>query len=93
MEQVNPWILVGFNVLLGIAGFMGALWARRMESDMTEMRRTLAENSQRTNDRLAEKVGKDDLREFRQELRENFQRVFDGIDNMKDRIAEKADRA
>lgn len=108
MEQaaqgITPWVLIGFNVVLSIASLFGGLWLRRVESDMTELRKAitahgetmhqrLQEQSEVMHERLADKVGKDDFREFRAELRENFKQVFTRMDTMNERMAEKADRS
>lgn len=97
MEQpVSPWVLIGFNVLLGIASFFGAMWLRRMESDMRDMRKDQADALERQSQReiaiqqkLQGYVAKEDFREFRTEIQGNFSAVFDRLDRLVERIPHK----
>lgn len=91
-EQTS-WVQWGFNVLLGLVSFFGALWLRRMESDMEKMQ----EQSRRAAEKAAERelalqsqlrgyVSREDFAEFRQEQRQAFGQVFDRLDTLADRI-------
>lgn len=99
--QINnaTWLLVAFNILLAIAGFFGAKWLSRMERDMNDMRKVQSEAATHSAERelqfqreLQGYAGKADLTELRRELNTNFQRLFEGMQDMRDRIAAKADR-
>lgn len=78
--------------LMGLASLFGAAWLRRMEGDMAEMRKQMAEQVRETNDKLEKKVGKEDFTEFRTELRDNFRQVFTRMDGLREQISTKADR-
>lgn len=101
MEQItnlNPVLLV-VNVLLALASIFGGTWLKRMESDMRDLQRSHTEQQERQAKReiellekLNDKVAKDDFKDFRVEQRDNFQRLFEGIDDLRERINKKADR-
>lgn len=101
MEQVsnlNPVLLV-VNVLLTLASLFGGLWLKRMESDMRDMQRAHLEHRDLQGKReidvlekLNNKVSKDDFKDFRTEQRENFEKLFQGIDDLRERLNRKADR-
>jgi hypothetical protein len=95
-QPVSPWVLIGFNVLLGVASFLGAMWLRRMEQDMRDMQTAhqnqVSESAKRElalHEKLQNYVAKDDFREFRDEQRENFREVFNRIDALADRLPAK----
>jgi hypothetical protein len=96
-QPISPWVLIGFNVLLGVASFFGAMWLRKMESDMNDLRKahtdSLAQQNQREVqllEKLQNYVAKDDFREFRDENRRNFEAVFNRIDALADRLPVKS---
>lgn len=90
----NQYVLLAFNVLLGVCSVLGAMWLRRMESDMKSMQdkhdeaeRTAAQRELRLQEKLNDKVSKEDFREFLKENRDNFQGVFSRLETLADRIA------
>lgn len=87
--QLSTWILIAFNVLMGIVAFLGSSLIRRMEAEMIDLRRQQTEQAKTTSVELANKVDKHDFRDFREELRQNFRDIFDRMDALRDRIPGK----
>lgn len=96
-NQISQFVMLAINVLLGLVCSLGAMWIRRLEVDMKDLRdaHTKAMDSaslrelrlqEQLNDRY---VAKEDFREFRNEIRDNFREVFGKIDLVVDRLPPK----
>jgi Sec-independent protein translocase protein TatA len=93
------WILLGFNVVLGIAAFFGGMVMRDVSASIKELRKAdkeMAESLRNyaTKDELKESrtETRETLKEMRDEQRDSFQQVFQKLDSMTQQIAQKADR-
>lgn len=89
------FILLGFNILLSLVAFFGGMVIRGLRADVVALRLT--------DEKLAEKLNdfthKDDFKDFREEQRryqdENramLTKLFDRLDSMNEKLANKQDR-
>lgn len=76
------------QVALGLAGFFGGFIMKTLADDIKELKETQTG----LQNRLQDYVLKDEFREMRAEQRDNFRILFEKIDEVKENLANKADR-
>lgn len=88
------------NGLLSLVVFFGGMWVRDLAQAVKDLRmedqklaERLALTDKATSERLANYVHKDEFKEFRTEQRELFRQMFEKLDDVRDSLANKADRA
>lgn len=98
-SAISPAILLLVNVLLGLVVFFGGLWVRNIDANAKDDRSERARITDRMNQtelQLHAKfdgyVAKDEFRDFRREQSESFRRLFEVVDEIRERVAKKADR-
>lgn len=96
----TQYVLLAFNVVFGIAAFFGGMVIKDLSNSVKDLRQADKEltdslKSYATKDELKDSrtETRDTLREMRDEQRDGFRQVFDLLNDMRNQIATKADRA
>lgn len=98
--NTTQYILIGINLLIGLVQLFGGKWMRDVDASQKENAKSIKALDDKMQhqemaliDRLSGYVAKEEFREMRQEMRTGFTELFNRIDGLRDKIADKADRA
>lgn len=92
------YVLLAFNVVLGIAGFFGGMVIKDLSASVKELRdadtamlKSLSNYSTKDEVKEIRQEQRDTLREMRDEQRDLFNQVFARLDSVSQQLARKAD--
>jgi len=76
------------NLMLGIIAYLGKMVIDGVKKDVVALRVA----DEKLADKLSDFTHKDDFKEFRREQQDLFRQMFDKLDAINDKVANKADR-